>query len=287
MEEAYNIHSDDGMIDDDSVEDGDTILLNDFSIFEYFEPYKISDDKEANISAHCLDDLDKEAIVLKTRTGNPKVTNRDRKGKGMEYTRKDGTVVPERRIRPACRCRLKCSEKYNVETRNLLLKHLLRLKLSGQNQFLANHITVTETKRPKIINSRRRYSRTYSLPAVNGTVKVCKYMFGATFDIGDQKIRGLARKTSCQMIASDDQRVNNRNRTPIDEDHVNFIKNHIRSFSAYSIHYSRDCSNRLYLSNDLNVQIMYEMYVGKCADFCLNTVSYNTSLDIQNDEFRV
>lgn len=161
------IHLEDEMVSDlqDEVTIGtDSALLNDFSIFEYFEPYRIdsfdnadddqveqiSDSEEIDMSGHCLDDIEKEEVVNKVPAVSLRIMNKDRKEKGMEYTRKDGTVVPARRLRPACNCRMKCNEKYNDDTRQLLLQNLLRLKLSGQNQFLACHMSVTETKRYKV-----------------------------------------------------------------------------------------------------------------------------------------
>ncbi|XP_062705384.1 uncharacterized protein LOC115265159 isoform X2 [Aedes albopictus] len=275
---------DDVSSDDDSA--GGLEFLNDLTIFEYFDKFdEISNDgsflveedplssSETNVpvaepcvEGHCIEVLDKEALQIRKKKVNARRVNKKRKERGLSYVRKDGTKVPAREIKPTCDCKLKCSKKYPENIRQKFLDNLLRLKMDSQNQFLANHITVKRTARPQVVNSRRSYTRVYKLPGVKGTVKVCKTMFQATFDIGCRKMRTLAaRVVAGSGVPTDDGRQRNSSRQPVSQEHLSNIKQHILSFPAYSSHYTREKSSRLYLSSDLSIRRMYELYQNKCA----------------------
>lgn len=103
-----------------------------------------------NITVHAIDDMAKECLEPKISKAKAKLLNKRRKEKGLEYTRPDKTVMSARKIRAPCDCRLKCRKKYSDAIRAKLLQNFLNLKLSGQNQFLASHITVTKTARPMV-----------------------------------------------------------------------------------------------------------------------------------------
>lgn len=104
-----------------------------------------------NITVQAVENVEKETVqpkISKTRLRN---LNKCRKEKGLEYTRLNGTTAPARTIKPSCECKLNCRRKYPDTIRAQLLRNLLKLKTSGQNQFIANHISVKKTARPKVI----------------------------------------------------------------------------------------------------------------------------------------
>lgn len=94
--------------------------------------------------------MELECQELLEKKANIRKLNKELREKGLKYTRADGTIVPARNIKAACDCRLKCKEKYDDSVRKQLLANLLRLKLSGQNQFLSSHITIVKTARPQV-----------------------------------------------------------------------------------------------------------------------------------------
>ncbi|XP_055522412.1 uncharacterized protein LOC129716601 [Wyeomyia smithii] len=330
MDFIDEFHSEDAI---DDVE-GDPTLLNDLSIYEYFEEcqYQQTDDSSyspddsdtkakrpswrrkrknerkntklaKNSTSVSIDDLvhgesttdtnkgskqlwnfsgaealDLECHEVQEKKVNIRKRNKLFKERGLIYTHSDGTVVPARVVKPACDCKLKCQEKYPDSVRKQLLANLLRLKLSGQNQFLSAHMKVTRTARTKVVNSRRQYSRLYRLPEMDGSVRVCKKLFLSTFDISDRKLRTLAsKKITGAGIAEDDRREFNTSHRSISNEHRKLIENHINSFPAYSSHYTRDKSSRRYLASDLNVAKMYQMYRDKClTDNAWIPVHYHT-----------
>lgn len=100
------------------------------------------------------EELDKENVPLKkTAVAARNVAeNKQRKTKGLEYLRKDGSAVPARTIKECCRCsKLLCHQKYSNAIRAKLLESFLKLSLSAQNQFLANHISVAHVKQHTVI----------------------------------------------------------------------------------------------------------------------------------------
>ncbi|XP_029716992.2 uncharacterized protein LOC115260201 [Aedes albopictus] len=298
----YDSSSDPDWNSDDASETTDETDydLNDLSIFEYFQKYHtldelgLDDDLEIqetpppdqsfdkgetsalqehvnkatmiNLSIEAMEVMARECLEPKVSKAKERANNKRRKEKGLQYTRSDGIVIPARKIRPACSCRRRCFNKYPDHVRSKLLRNFLNLKLSGQNQFLANHMEVSKTARRKVINSRRLYSRSYKLPGVKGPVVVCKVMFMATFDVGDRKLRNLAAKRVIgDGVASHDQRSENRSARTISAEHQQYIKDHILSFPAYSSHYGREKSERLYLSGDLNLT---SFYLGQNKAYC-------------------
>ncbi|XP_062542476.1 uncharacterized protein LOC134210447 [Armigeres subalbatus] len=193
--------------------------------------------------------------------------NQLRKVKGLSYRRSNGSTVPARNIKAPCKCAiLQCYAKYSKDLRNSLLSNLLKLSKSGQNQFISNHISSTPVASSTVVNSRRSYTRKYFLPGVGGMVRVCKTMFLSTLDICEKKARCLAeKKIRNDGVALDDRRCFNTFRNPISKEHMAYIKNHIESFPSYSSHYGRAKSTKKFLSSDLNIAKMYDLYAERCA----------------------
>lgn len=89
-------------------------------------------------------------------------------------------------------------------------------------------------------------------------------------------MRLLAAKTVAGMgIAEDDNRKENTGQQ-ISQERLKHMRNHILSFPAYSSHYTREKSSRLYLSSDLNIRRLYELYQDKCSTDNLLPVHYNS-----------
>ncbi|XP_055632844.1 uncharacterized protein LOC129773272 [Toxorhynchites rutilus septentrionalis] len=275
--------SDDNM-DPDWLPDGDATTLNDLSIYEYFEQFK-NDHLSDNNSEVSLAIEENEHIfqadvgepqAKKSKSFSPK-ENRKLKEKGLQYIKRDGTLVPARHVQPPCACRMRCNEKFSEPVRKKLLASLLDLTYPGQNQFLSSHITVISTVRPQVLISRRTWSRIYKLPGVGGAVKVCKRMFVSTYDLKERKTRVLADKlVSGAGIARDDMRKDNTSRKKIDPEHAQYIVKHIKSFPVEESHYSREKSSCLYLSSDLTIHRMHELYQNQCGVDNIIPVHYNT-----------
>ncbi|XP_055537300.1 uncharacterized protein LOC129725455 isoform X1 [Wyeomyia smithii] len=166
---------------------------------------------------------------------------------------------------------------YSNALRERLLSNLLKLSSSGQNQFISNHIVISETSRQTVLNSRRLYTRKYFLPAIKGKIRVCKKMFESTLNIKDKKTRCLSKKMIFNNgMPYDDQRVKNGGQRRVPMEHIKYIENHINSFPAYASHYGREKSSKMYLSSDLSIAKMFRLYKKKCFEEGLEPVNYNS-----------
>lgn len=102
-------------------------------------------------------------------------------------------------------------------------------------------------------------------------------MFLNTLDIGDKKVRYLAEKTVANGgICPDDMRAENRKAYCLTEHELHVIKQHIMSFPSSESHYSRERSSKKFLSSDLSVAKMYELYIEQCMELKTHVVHYNT-----------
>ncbi|XP_038121649.1 serine/arginine repetitive matrix protein 1-like [Culex quinquefasciatus] len=125
--------------DDPADKLNDTSFLNDCTIREYFEPFKnfMPDDEEP----------------AKHKNGSQKYTRkgvRAARERGTGYVRRNGTVVPGRKLKAPCSCSRSCGEKFTEEVRTEMFVNLLQMKRTSQHQFLACHVAVTKSKRTRV-----------------------------------------------------------------------------------------------------------------------------------------
>lgn len=77
-----------------------------------------------------------------------------------------------------------------------------------------------------------------------------------------------------------------KNKTP--EEDVQFVRAHIQSFPTESSHYCRkDNPNRRYLSSDLTIKKMYDLYIEKCNAELRTPVKENVYREIFNTKFNL
>ncbi|XP_058442947.1 uncharacterized protein LOC131438653 isoform X2 [Malaya genurostris] len=261
--------------------------LNDFSITQYFEKIRVdtllSDDECSDIGFIESSSSETGDAVSKNQKDQKKksqtwIVRKRLKECGKPYKRSDGTVVSARCIKANCNCfRLKCFEQYTDKIRTSILKQFLKLRTSGQNQFISNHVLVKPVHGSRVLNSRRTFTRIYHLPALNGRRRVCKKMFQNTLDIKDKKVRWLSEKTIANGgMCPDDERTQSRNPCVLSDSQIKFIKDHISSFPSCDSHYSREKSSKVFLSSDLSVAKMFDLFKELCLMKNLPIVSYST-----------
>lgn len=77
--------------------------------------------------------------------------NRMARERGQSYRTANGKTVHARKIQDPCNCEfLKCYKKYSDPIRGQMLRSFLKLSLSGQNQFISNHMAISLTARPTV-----------------------------------------------------------------------------------------------------------------------------------------
>lgn len=158
-----------------------------------------------------------------------------------------------------------------------------------QTAYLCALISVSDKKKcysKSIDESRRNKTRWYHLPDISGNHKqVCKIFFKNILKVSDGRItRALVNKNKGETPPKDRRgRQSSKNKTS--DIKVNGVKDFINRFPKYESHYARHKSlNRLYLSPDLSVGIMYKLY----KDEKLNdAVTLNMFRKIFNEDFNL
>lgn len=143
---------------------------------------------------------------------------------------------------------------------------------SMQNQYLRGLIEATDIKRhgadgrngtAKGKPGKRGSSYIYSIiTSANRKVPVCRKAFLSIHGIGYTRIKNL-RKTA--SACKPDQRGKHGNHPhKVKTEHLQNVRNHIKSFPRMASHYSRKQNNKKrYLKEGLNVQRMYNLYLEK------------------------
>ena len=217
-----------------------------------------------------------------------------KRARGEEYVSTSGKMVAAKnsQVDVDCKCPLKCSDKINTERQNELRKQFYDMAdWSVQTAYVCAQVKVNKiaVKYTKNFNSRRKNSKYYYLSNTSGNdVRVCKVFFQKVLSLSDGRI---ARATSHKLegMPHTDQRGRHtpHNKTPdCDTEHA---AEFIRKFQTYTSHYSRAKNpNRLYLSPDLNLSKMYEMYENHCCEERIEKpVSQHVFRRIFNEKFNL
>ena len=99
--------------------------------------------------------------------------------------------------------------------------------------------------------------------------------------------RALSKKQSVGSPQIDQRgRHEPKNKTPVED--VQFLQAHTESFPTESSHYCRkDYPNRRYLSSDVTIKKMYDLYMDKCKSELRTPVKENVSRGIFNTKFNL
>lgn len=221
------------------------------------------------------------------------VKRQEQKRKGEEYKTKKGKVKKAKVLQSACHCRRKCYDKINNIQRQNIFSQFYQLSRHAQDQVLAESVEEKLKDRQRLVpgkmESRRSFSRKYFLKDSTGNrTEVCQSMYLRTYDISIKKIRVIVeKKRNHGGVCPPDGRGMHKNQPKISERLKNIVREHIRSFPAYTSHYSREKSSRHYLSPDLNISSMYRLYTENCKEIKVASLKEFQYRKIFNEEFNL
>ncbi|KAE8740036.1 hypothetical protein FOCC_FOCC014464 [Frankliniella occidentalis] len=206
--------------------------------------------------------LKKAAIKLKRKIA---------RNLGKEYETDEGKTVKDRESKrkpPHEVCQNDCFEKITPDIADTLFKEYW--EQGSHNKRVAYVVARTERfgvarKRPRtFVDSREKHQNFKYFFDVNGKrLRVCRSTFLGTLGETDRFVRDVTenKKKSVSGIAKDDARGKKRPKHALKPEVRLAVLNHIESFPAYESHYCRAQTQRLYLSPELNVQKMHELYL--------------------------
>ncbi|XP_063218744.1 uncharacterized protein LOC134529006 [Bacillus rossius redtenbacheri] len=197
---------------------------------------------------------------------------RKKRNSGKAYRTLKGKKVSEKIFSNLnCHCRMKCFDKVDEEDRKKTFENFWNIGVfSCQNAFLCGLIKQEKPKvrRPRDNSRQAKIAiNQYYIPIGGNSVKVCKKYFLDTFQISDGRMTRAMKKVQTGEQPGADKRGSGTPANKIPEDKINKIREHISNFPMYQSHYTRAHNpNRKYLSSNLNIRLMYNLYQEDCKN---------------------
>ena len=137
-------------------------------------------------------------------------------------------------------------------------------------------------------SSRRNHSRVFYVHNGDVSVRVCKKIFLRIHGISNGHLSRLLKSQELGGISKNDQHGRHEPANKTAKADTDFFKQHVESFPCYESHYSRHSNpNRKFLSPDLNITKMYELYREVCSDAAKQHVSEWVYRRIFNEDFNL
>ncbi|XP_012940161.1 uncharacterized protein LOC106012278 [Aplysia californica] len=168
-----------------------------------------------------------------------------------------------------------CSGITETDRREIFQDFYKLADLQKEREFVARHIETTEPKVGKP-NSRRSKTHAYYLTVNGKRLKVCRNTFLATLSISEKFVRVVLSKITETGVVEEDKRGGRQSEQmkTREEQNRDKISRHIDRFSRVESHYCRASSSKEYLSPDLTLSKMYDMYVKENS--CNDIPSFHT-----------
>ena len=185
-------------------------------------------------------------------------------------------------------CKLKCSERVNDESRKGIFDAYYKLSPDAKNSYLFGHMSPQEPKvRKENAKFQRQVTIRYTVTVDSEELHVCKIAFCKMHQINRGKVDFI--KTQIKQGYSAPRvpqtgKCSSKNKVP--DSMKDDVRDHIRQFPVESSHYSRNKNpNRRYLSAELSINKMYQLYIIWCNDGQKHHVSLGMYRHIFTNEF--
>lgn len=153
-----------------------------------------------------------------------------------------------------CNCSKKCTDVVAADFRRRIFKQFWSMgTFSGRCAVIVG--CVTQKAKKRMFESRRNVTRKYS---IFGEV-VCKKAFLKTLQIGASRVE-LALRKQCSDEYADERGKSSGGRNAMTFQQKEEVFDQIRSFPKYVSHYCRKETNAKFLSSDLTLVKMYQLY---------------------------
>lgn len=198
-----------------------------------------------------------------------------KRNKGESYINWKNKVVLEKTMKNGCEsCRLKCQNKFSKDQRLAIFKTYWNLgDINRQRDFILRHITVKDPKQRRVRESKgcenmsnRKHTVFYFLTFEGQLEKVCQKFFLDTLSISNQVVKTvIAKRDPLKSTVNADKRGKNACTRKIPRSVEKSVIDHIKSFQTIESHYCRVSTKKEYLPSNLNIKIMYKLYLEICT----------------------
>ena len=170
----------------------------------------------------------------------------------------------------------------------MLFKIFHELSYNEQQQFLAECMAVKEPTRRTVpeSSSSRHTTVEYSLPTEGRAEKmrVCQRQVINNLKVTKRRLTLLAKKIKFGDSIHDQRGTHQNRPRNVSLTEVQSVEEHIRSFPSQESHYSRHTNKALFLSPELNIKKMYDLFKERYSD---SRVKLHTYRDIFNEKFQL
>lgn len=187
------------------------------------------------------------------------------RNEGKTYISSNDKLVPARAMTTLGACRMKCNQKVSETQRERCFKNYWELGTRDRRvSYIASLVELAPKNSQKLgqVIVRRNFLCRYFLIVENAKICVCKSCFcktfGETLGFVDRAVESMKRSTTGTI--SPDKRGKSSPPNKLTESKLKEIEWHINKFPAYESHYSRKRSSKKYLSSDLTIAKMYDLY---------------------------
>ncbi|XP_050314683.1 uncharacterized protein LOC126749093 [Anthonomus grandis grandis] len=190
-----------------------------------------------------------------------------KRAKGETYKSiTSGKIVPSRTQGSDCKCEKECIKRLSPDEKNELFSSFNDQE--KQDSYLSSLITVSQIKRRRKnnlnINPQRNYTYKYKLRKGAFELPVCKQALCLIHGIGKKRLERIASHLTANVTPVQDKRGKHGDRPNMIPKFLRKqVREHIESFPNKISHYFRARSSKQYLSPDLNLTIMYDLYLKK------------------------
>lgn len=237
--------------------------------------------------------LGRQKTRKRKRNVNKKDMRKKKRNSGKEYTTKKGKVVSAKTFTNSlCMCKMNCNEKISNEERKLVFENFYKIgEFKAQNAYIVGLCKQNTPKKHRIrTGSRgpRGSSIKYFIQLQNDSINVCKKYFLDSFKISDGRLFRALKKVRNGAEPGSDMRGKQTPANKIDDRRVNGVRTHIESFPAHQSHYTRAHNpNKKYLQENLNIKLMYTLYVEYCNSKDEEPVSESFYRNVFNHEYNL
>ncbi|XP_046684392.1 uncharacterized protein LOC124370146 [Homalodisca vitripennis] len=235
----------------------------------------------------------KEKKKTRKRQRNPKNwkknVRKERRQTGRSYTSSCGKIVPQKNLQHLdCKCKFKCSNKVSKDEREAVMLSYYKIDQNEKYHFILRNTECKMSVRTKVKNNpQKKNSFSYFLHINNEKIRVCKQFFLQTILVSQKTIYNVHnnKDKSSEVPKSDERGKKTKDRTQkADKD---ILRKHIESFAKVESHYCRAKTAKEYLSPDLNISRMFDMYLEHCKELKVKPLSISMYRSIFNNEYNL
>ncbi|KAJ4444638.1 hypothetical protein ANN_06434 [Periplaneta americana] len=163
-------------------------------------------------------------------------------------------------------CRMKCLEKFMEEDRQKCFAEYWAIgNHDNRGRYISSLITISKPKTHRVVEENvklREIVCKYEIIIQGNNQAICRECFRRTFGetIGfTERVTSKKKESFSGIIAPDGRgKFAPANKTKMED--LQSAESHILSFPSYESHYCRNRNSKRFLSSDLNISKMYDLY---------------------------